>query len=79
MVLELIRYWTKVFEGYGFTFTCNGWRNLFSIQEPVYRELSVEFFTTMSFEERAVNFNYNRALVFWLGGVYRECSHHDFA
>lgn len=74
MVLELERYWTKVFEGDGFTFTCNGWRNLFSIQEPVFQELLVEFFTTVSFEERTVDFNYNRALVFWLGRVYHECS-----
>lgn len=31
MVLELERYWTKVYEGYGFSFTCHGWRNLFAV------------------------------------------------
>lgn len=42
MVTEVKRYWTKLFLGEGFTFQCNVWHDLFSIQEPVYRELSIE-------------------------------------
>ena len=44
MVVELERYWSKTYVGDQFSFTCHGWRNLFAIQEPVFRELSVEFF-----------------------------------
>ena len=79
LVSELERFWTKVYEGLNFTFTCHKWRNLFAIQEPVYRELSVEFFATVGFEERTVDFDYNRALVFRLGGVHRECGLREFA
>lgn len=74
MVMELERYWTKVCMGNGFTFTCNGWKNIFSIKEPIYRELSVEFIATVSFEDKTINPTYNRALVFILGGVYPKCS-----
>lgn len=78
MISELQRFWTKVYVGNDFYFTCHGWRNLFELQEPVYQELSVEFFATVSFEERTVDFDYGRELVFRLGGVYRECSLLEF-
>ena len=79
MVMELERYWTKVFVGDGFSLTCNGWRNLFSIQDLVYRKLSVEFFAIMSFKDNTVDRTYNWALAFRLGGVYRKCSLWEFA
>lgn len=76
MILEMEIYWTKVFEGDGFTFTCNGWRD---IERKCLKELSVEFFATVSFEEMTIDFDYNRALVFRLGGVYHEFSLCEFA
>lgn len=59
MVAELERHWAKLFIREGFSFPCNGWRDLFFIQELVYRELSVELFSTMNFEERTTDPNYN--------------------
>ena len=70
MVAEMERHWSKLFVGDRFSFACNRWRNLFSFQEPFYRELLVEFFAIVNFEYKATNPNYNRALTFRLGGVY---------
>lgn len=57
-------YLTKTFSMYGFAFTCNGWKNLLAINEPVFQELCVEFFTSVSFEDATVDHSYRRALVF---------------
>lgn len=39
----------KSFAGVHGPFICMGWRRLFQIQEVVYKELVVEFLTTVSF------------------------------
>lgn len=54
-------------------FTCNRWRNLFAITEPVYQELCVEFFASVSFEAATFDPFYPRALVFRLGCQFRDC------
>lgn len=69
-------YLTKVFMQDGVQITCDGWKRLFRIQEPVYRELCLEFFSTVIF--CAGDGYYNpKALTFFLGGEYRECSMAD--
>lgn len=49
------------------------------IQDWVYRELFVEFFSTVVFQDNVEDPNFPQALVFCLGGVYRECSLCKFA
>lgn len=78
MVVELERFWSKLFVGDGFSCTCNGYMNLFAILELVYRELSIEFFATINFEDKTTDPNYNQTLAFHLGGVYCECSLMEF-
>lgn len=67
-------YLTKTFTMDGFSFTCNSWKNLFEISELVFQELCVEFFASVSFEDATIDPYFSRALVFHLGGKYRECS-----
>lgn len=62
-----------------FSFTCNGWRNLFAISELVYQELCVEFFASISFEAAIVDPFYPRELILCLGCEYMECSLSKFA
>lgn len=76
---ELEQYLQKQYIENGFTFGCNGWRNLFSIQELVFHELFVEFFATINFEEWTSDPTYNGALAFRLGGDYKEYSLLEFA
>lgn len=59
--------------GNGFTFRRNWRHNLFSIQDSVFCELSVEFFAMVDFKERKSDHSYIWALEFLLGVVYREC------
>lgn len=66
-------YLTKVFIQDGIQITCNGWGRLFWIQESVYREFCLEFFTTISFTRGDDYYNPD-ALTFSLGGEYRQCS-----
>lgn len=60
--------------GNGVSITFNGWRNLFSIKELVYKELFVELFSTVSFEENTVDPQYVGTPIFRLGGQYQDCS-----
>lgn len=72
-------YLTKTFEGDGVSFTCNGWEKLFSISEPVFMELCIEFFATVSFQENTEDPYYTWALVFCLGGEYQKWSFVEFS
>ena len=49
------------------TITCDGWLQLFKIQEPVYAELCWEFFATISFRGGSDYYNPN-IISFSLGG-----------
>lgn len=42
---------TKTFVENEIYFTWKGWSNLFAIQEKVYKELCVEFFSTVTFQD----------------------------
>lgn len=64
--------------GTGYSFTCKGWNNLFAIQERVYKELCIEFFSTMVFHENVQDPTFPQALVFRLGGEYGERSLVEF-
>lgn len=72
-------YLTKLYVGNRSSFTCNAWHNFFTIQEHVYQELSVEYFSIVIFEEHTIDLNYGRALTFRLGGEYQECNLAEFA
>ncbi|GKB09151.1 hypothetical protein Tco_0837463 [Tanacetum coccineum] len=54
------------------------WGNLFSIVEPIYRELCLEFFATYQFNEKSRDYTDDKALTFRLGGLYRHCSVKEF-
>ena len=64
---------TKVFIQDGVRITCDAWRRLFRLQEPVYQELCWEFYSTIKFRGSEDYFDTN-ALTFMLGGEFRECS-----
>lgn len=55
---QLNLFLTKTFAGIGITFTCKGWSNLFEIQERVYKELCVEFFSTVVFQDNVEEPNF---------------------
>lgn len=57
--------------------TCDAWRRLFQLQEPVYQELCWEFYSTITFHG-GDNYFDTSVLTFMLGGNFRECSmmHH---
>lgn len=76
---RMARYLIKTLFVDDFAFTCNGWKNLFSISEPVFQEMCVEFFASVSLEEDIVDPSYLRALVFHLGDEWMECSLTEFA
>ena len=58
--------------------TCDGWLQLFKIQEPVYAELCWEFFATISFRGGSEYYNPN-TISFSLGGEMRQCSMVEFS
>lgn len=72
-------YLTKTYVENGISFTCNEWKILFSIKEPIFKELCMEFFLTTSFEENTIDPHFAMPLVFRLGGQYRACSLASFA
>lgn len=72
-------YLAEVYIAEGLSFTCNGWRKLFAIEESVYKELYVEFFAIVSYEENTKDPHYWQIINFRLGGQYRECSLIDLA
>ena len=76
---RMSQYLTKLFLGNRFLFTCKGWYNLFAIQERVYKELCVRFFSTVTFHENVQDPTFPQALVFRLGGEYRECGLVEFS
>lgn len=63
----------------GISLTCNGWKNLFSIKEPIFKELCDEFFSTISIEAKIVDPHFTMTSAFHFGGQYRECSFVEFA
>lgn len=63
----------KQFVGDDARIICMGWRLLFRIQEPVFKELCVEFLTTTRFKKRD-DIHDTGNLTFCLGGERRECS-----
>lgn len=70
-ILERLNmYLTKTFEKNGVYFTCNGWKNLLSIKEPIYKEWCLEFFSTVSFEANMVDPHFVGALVIRLHSHY---------
>lgn len=52
--------------------TCIVWRRLFHLQEPISKELCVEFFTTTKFRKREEVDNIVK-FTFCLGGRSQEC------
>lgn len=79
LLYRLSPFLTKTFVGSRITFTCKGWGNLLAIQERVYKDLCVEFFSTLVFQDNMEDPNFPQALVFCLVGEYRECSLSEFA
>lgn len=66
-ILERLNpYLMKMFMQNGVKFTCNDWKILFSIKEPVFKELCVEFFSMVSFEANTIDPQYTNALVFFV-------------
>lgn len=49
------------------------------IEEPIYRDFCMEFFTTIDFEEHTEHSHCQREITFWLGGQYLECSLSELA
>ncbi|XP_052619683.1 uncharacterized protein LOC128126028 [Lactuca sativa] len=66
-------YLTQVFINYEVQITCDVWRRLFQMQELVYQELCLEFFSTVTFRG-GDNYYDTNVLTFCLGGEFRECS-----
>lgn len=66
-------YLTNVFVNDGERVTCNAWRRLFQIQEPVYNDLCLEFYATVRFRGSDDCFD-THSFTLCLGGQYRECS-----
>ncbi|CAH1439863.1 unnamed protein product [Lactuca virosa] len=68
----------KVFESIHGPFVCMGWRRIFQIQETVYKELVMEFLSTVSFA-RKTGIYADDNLTFCLGGERRTLSLADFS
>lgn len=66
-------YLKKIYVDDGVRITCIGWRRLFLIQEPMYKELCFEFLSTIRFRGRTYMFDTDN-LLFCLGGERRECN-----
>ena len=75
---ELAPYLLKEFQHEGQTMICDGWSRVFRIQEPVYLELCLEFFSTVSFTG-GVDVFHPTSFSFCLGGEFRHCSVVDLA
>lgn len=73
LITKINPYLTRVYMGKGFSFTYAGWMHLFKIQEPLYKELCVEFLSTISFNFQE-DMKDTKALSFRLGGVDRQYS-----
>lgn len=58
MARRIEPYLTKVFHGNGYSMTQNGWMIWFMIIEPICREICLEFFATVAFEEFSLDLNY---------------------
>lgn len=72
ITMRIALYLTKTFTGDGFSFTYNGWKNVFAISMPIFQELCVEFFASVSLKDTTVDPYFSRALVFCVGGEYQE-------
>lgn len=59
-------YLTRFYKGKGFSFTCDGWRCLFQLQEPIYKELCVELFSIILFTFQG-DMNVKKDVIFRLG------------
>lgn len=59
-------------------FLCIGWRRLFRIQEPVYKELCVKFRSNVRFRKKKGTYD-RKNITFCLIGEQREMSLADFA
>ena len=68
----------KMFESIHGPFVCMGWRQIFQIQETVYKELVVEFLCTVSFA-RKDGIYVDDNLTFCLGSERRPLSLADFS
>lgn len=55
-------------------FTCEGWWRLIRIRETTYRELLLEFFSTVSSDKDVEDWHDQSTLNFRLGGVTHSCS-----
>ncbi|CAH1417605.1 unnamed protein product [Lactuca virosa] len=71
-------YIDKSFNGVHGQFLCLGWRQIFQIQEIVYKELLIEFLAMVSFA-RKDGIYADSNLTFCLGGERRTLSLADFA
>lgn len=56
---------------------CRGWERLFRIQEPIYWEVLMEFYSIVSFDPRKSP-DASRAFSVQLGGMIRECNAIEF-
>ncbi|KAI3766954.1 hypothetical protein L2E82_17035 [Cichorium intybus] len=56
------------------TYTSYAWRNLFQIREHSYKELMLEFFSTVTFDPTEEDMFVRTGLSFRLGGEPRQCS-----
>lgn len=68
---RLAPFTTKIHAATGFT--CHAWDTLFHFQEPIFREITLEFLSTVQFEQYR-DLSDRTAISFRLGGVSRECS-----
>ncbi|KAI3690337.1 hypothetical protein L2E82_48326 [Cichorium intybus] len=68
---RLAPFTTKIHATTGFT--CHAWDKLFHIQEPIFREITLEFISTVQFDQHKELMD-RTAFSFRLGGVSRECS-----
>ncbi|KAI3739927.1 hypothetical protein L2E82_30341 [Cichorium intybus] len=68
---RLAAFTTKIHAASGFT--CHAWDRLFHFQEPIFREITLEFISTVHFEQHK-ELTDRTAFSFRLGGVSRECS-----
>ena len=75
---ELAPYLLREFQHGGESMICDGWSRVFRMQEPVYLELCLEFFSTVSFTG-GVDLYHPASFTFCLGGEYHQCSVVDLA
>lgn len=78
MVEAINPYLTKVFVNNRVRITCDAWRRLFQLQDPVYHGMCLELYVTITFQGGEDYYDTN-VLTFCLGSEYRECSMAEFA